>query len=173
MSLNLLPGAVLLLLQLRGGEHNAVYSLLELFAYGTWADYKGGCRACLVLGGCGYGVKNNNLPPSATIAAFAAARSACRPAPTSSSHKCSCKRLLRLPLRPAAAPDKVPPLSDQQKHKLRLLTVVSMANGVRVGAWQAKRVQNLGHELVSRWAWPVPLHARCLAWNRSHGRGLL
>lgn len=47
------PAASLRLLQLRAGEHSSTFSLLELFAYGTWADYKGMCRssrllACLV-----------------------------------------------------------------------------------------------------------------------------
>lgn len=27
--------------QLRGGQHASAYALLELFAYGTWADYNG------------------------------------------------------------------------------------------------------------------------------------
>ncbi|GAB4817609.1 hypothetical protein N2152v2_004655 [Parachlorella kessleri] len=56
--------------ELRGGEHTGAVSLLELFAYGSWSDYK-------------------------------------------------------------AARDRLPALSDQQKHKLRLLTIVTMANGVR------------------------------------------
>lgn len=29
-------------LQLQQGEHSQAYALLELFAYGTWDDYKGG-----------------------------------------------------------------------------------------------------------------------------------
>lgn len=39
------PAASLHPLQLRAGEHSSTFSLLELFAYGTWADYKGMCRS--------------------------------------------------------------------------------------------------------------------------------
>lgn len=56
--------------ELRAGEHSRAYSLLALFAYGTWSDYR-------------------------------------------------------------ASPDSVLPLSSQQQHKLKLLTIVTLANGVR------------------------------------------
>lgn len=90
-------------LQLRGGQHNAAYELLHLFAYGTWQQYTGEQR-----------VKHRASSRDAT---------------------CSIPLITPCTLFPDAPPGKYPALTEAQAHKLRLLSVVSAADGVRTLAY--------------------------------------
>jgi len=95
-------------LQLKKGEHALFVALLELFCYGTWAHAQGESLCAL---------------PHFVRA-------------------CSCMQHVPsppLPLPPLAAAQQaaLPPLSHQQKHKLKQLTVVSLAADQKVGGGPA------------------------------------
>lgn len=130
-------------LQLQQGEHAQAHALLELFAYGTWDDYKGGCgwrHWVDVMCGLQHRVQQAGGRQSASLPASphtpAHARHGALPWPTPP----SCSSSLRRPAHLRAAdPSRFPQLSPAQQHKLKLLTAVSAADGVRTLQYEARR----------------------------------
>ena len=117
--------------QLRGTEHEPSLILLEIFAYGTYADYQSTLALCFALPPS----LLPSLPPS-LLPPFQL--------PLTHTHRALLHLSSFLPPTEQRESAKLPELTAPQLRKLRQLTLVTLAHKHEVSAWERGRVGREG-----------------------------